>query len=55
MKHADRILVVHKGEIWEEGSHAELLAKNGLYARVYDLQYRFQERDGNIAPSVVMT
>ncbi len=55
IKHADRILVVHKGEIWEEGSHDELLAKNGLYARVYDLQYRFQERDGNIAPSVVMT
>ena len=55
IKHADRILVVHKGEIWEEGSHDELLAKNGLYARVYDLQYRFQERDGNIAPLVVMT
>jgi ATP-binding cassette, subfamily B, multidrug efflux pump len=55
IKHADRILVVHKGEIWEEGSHDELLAKNGLYARVYDLQYRFQERDGNIVPSVVMT
>ena len=55
IQHADRILLVHKGEIWEEGSHDELLAKNGLYARVYDLQYRFQERDGNIAPLVVMT
>ena len=49
IQHADRILLVHKGEIWEEGSHDELLSKNGLYARVYDLQYRLQERDGSIA------
>ena len=55
IKHADRILVVHKGEIWEEGSHNELLAQGGLYARLYDLQYRFQERDGSIAASVAMT
>jgi len=45
IKHADRILVVHKGEIWEEGNHNELLAQGGLYARLYELQYRFQERD----------
>jgi ATP-binding cassette, subfamily B, multidrug efflux pump len=44
IKSADRILVVHKGEIWEQGSHEELLARGGLYARLYDLQYRFQER-----------
>jgi ABC-type multidrug transport system fused ATPase/permease subunit len=43
IKHADRILVIHKGEIWEEGSHAQLLARGGLYARLYDLQYRWQE------------
>jgi len=43
IKHADRILVVHKGEIWEAGSHAELLERGGLYARLYDLQYRWQE------------
>lgn len=46
IKNADRILVIHKGEIWEEGSHRELLARGGLYARLYDLQYRFQEREG---------
>jgi ABC-type multidrug transport system fused ATPase/permease subunit len=40
IKNADRILVVHKGEIWEQGSHEELLARGGLYARLYDLQYR---------------
>jgi len=49
IKHVDRILVIHKGEIWEEGTHDELLAHGGLYARLYDLQYRFQERDGLVA------
>ena len=44
VQHADRILVIHKGEIWEQGSHDELRALGGLYARLYDLQYRFQER-----------
>lgn len=46
IKHADRILVIHKGEIWEQGNHQELLAQGGLYARLYDLQYRVQEAGG---------
>jgi ABC-type multidrug transport system fused ATPase/permease subunit len=45
IKNADRILVIHKGEIWEQGSHAELLRQGGLYSRLYDLQYRFQDRE----------
>lgn len=43
IKKADRILVLHKGEIREEGTHAELLKKNGLYRRLYELQYKNQE------------
>jgi ATP-binding cassette subfamily B protein len=45
IKNADRILVIHKGEIWEQGRHDELLAQGGLYARLYDLQYRSPEAD----------
>jgi ABC-type multidrug transport system fused ATPase/permease subunit len=39
IEHADRILVMHKGELRERGTHAELLARGGLYARLYALQY----------------
>jgi ATP-binding cassette subfamily B protein len=52
IKHADRILVIHKGEIWEEGTHDELLAHGGLYARLYDLQYRFQEGDRVVGDAI---
>ena len=43
IKNADRIFVIHKGEIWEQGRHDELLAQGGLYSRLYALQYRFQD------------
>jgi ATP-binding cassette subfamily B protein len=38
IKNADRILVMHKGQIREEGRHQELLAQNGIYAKLYQLQ-----------------
>jgi ATP-binding cassette subfamily B multidrug efflux pump len=41
--HADEILVLHHGEIRERGSHRELLAQEGLYRRLYELQLRGQE------------
>ncbi|MEO0005601.1 MAG: ABC transporter ATP-binding protein [candidate division WOR-3 bacterium] len=36
---ADRVVVVHKGRIAEQGSHQELLAKGGIYSRLYRLQF----------------
>ncbi|MFC1585419.1 ABC transporter ATP-binding protein [Fibrobacterota bacterium] len=38
IKAADRILVLHKGEIREQGTHRELLAKKGIYRKLYQLQ-----------------
>lgn len=38
IQHADRIIVLHHGRIRESGSHQELLSKNGLYKKLYDLQ-----------------
>jgi ATP-binding cassette subfamily B protein len=40
---ADRILVLEDGKIVESGSHAELIAKNGYYSRLYNLQFQYQE------------
>ena len=39
IEHADRIVVMHKGELREEGTHRELLARGGIYARLYRMQY----------------
>jgi ABC-type multidrug transport system fused ATPase/permease subunit len=40
IRNADRIIVLHRGEIREMGSHAELLEKQGIYYRLYRLQYQ---------------
>lgn len=39
IQNADRIIVMHKGEIREEGTHQELLRKGGMYYKLYMLQY----------------
>lgn len=44
IQHADQILVMHKGKIRERGTHQELLALDGLYRKLYELQYKEQER-----------
>ena len=43
IQNADKIIVLHKGEIRETGNHQELLAKRGIYYKLYQLQYKDQE------------
>ncbi len=47
---ADRILVFHHGELREQGSHAELLAEGGLYARLHELQFAAAGDGGEARP-----
>lgn len=42
IQNCDRIIVLHKGEIQEEGSHSELLKRQGIYYKLYQLQYKEQ-------------
>jgi ATP-binding cassette, subfamily B, multidrug efflux pump len=44
VQYVDEILVMHKGRIRERGAHAELLARRGLYWKLYQLQYKDQEQ-----------
>lgn len=45
IQHANKILVMHKGEIKEIGTHRQLLRrKDGIYRKLYELQYRDQQR-----------
>jgi ATP-binding cassette subfamily B multidrug efflux pump len=44
IQRADRILVMHKGQLRETGTHQELLARRGIYWKLYQLQYKEQER-----------
>lgn len=44
IQHADRIIVLHKGRIAEQGTHRELLDRGGIYAKLYRLQYKDQEQ-----------
>ncbi|MCX6999204.1 MAG: ABC transporter ATP-binding protein, partial [Candidatus Sumerlaeota bacterium] len=39
IRRADSIIVLHKGRVHETGSHQELISKNGIYRRLYELQY----------------
>ena len=45
IRDVDRIIVIHKGGIVEQGTHRELLAKGGHYSKLYELQYKDQEKE----------
>lgn len=48
IRHVDRILVLHKGKLVEQGNHEQLLAAGGYYHRLYELQYQEQEQTANV-------
>ena len=43
IRDVDTIVVIHKGRIVDQGDHNELLARPGLYRRMYELQSQFRE------------
>lgn len=47
IQNCDKIIVLHKGEIREEGTHQELLARGGMYYKLYKLQYERDEQAGD--------
>jgi ATP-binding cassette subfamily B protein len=51
IQRADKIIVMHKGQLREMGTHQELLAHRGIYYKLYQLQYKDQE----VAPSPLPT
>jgi ATP-binding cassette subfamily B protein len=53
VQRADKIIVMHKGQVREMGTHQELLAQRGIYFRLYQLQYKDQEISAGRAPAPV--
>jgi ATP-binding cassette, subfamily B, multidrug efflux pump len=53
IRNADRIIVLHRGEVREMGSHAELLQSRGIYYRLYQLQYEREQWKPGMPDSVL--
>src|SRR3989449_1974809 len=51
VQRADKIIVMHKGQVREMGTHQQLLAQRGIYYKLYQLQYKDQEIGVARAPS----
>ena len=43
VQRADKIIVMHKGQVREMGTHQQLLGQRGIYFKLYQLQYKDQE------------
>jgi ATP-binding cassette subfamily B protein len=52
VQRADTILVMHKAQLREMGSHQQLLAERGLYWKLYQLQYKDQELAAGAAAAI---
>jgi ATP-binding cassette subfamily B protein len=50
IQRADKIIVMHKGQVREMGSHQQLLAQRGIYYKLYQLQYKDQEMAAGAPP-----
>jgi ATP-binding cassette subfamily B protein len=50
IQRADKIIVMHKGQVREMGSHQQLLAQRGIYYKLYQLQYKDQEMPAGASP-----
>jgi ATP-binding cassette subfamily B multidrug efflux pump len=55
VQRADKIIVMHKGQVREMGTHQQLLAQRGIYFKLYQLQYKDQEIGVERAPSPANT
>jgi ATP-binding cassette subfamily B protein len=51
VQRADKIIVMHKGQVREMGTHQQLLAQRGIYFKLYQLQYKDQEIAAGSSPS----
>ncbi|MBV9180568.1 MAG: ABC transporter ATP-binding protein [Acidobacteria bacterium] len=51
VQRADKILVMHKGQLREMGTHQQLLGKRGIYYKLYQLQYKDQELAAGARPA----
>lgn len=55
IQHADRIVVLHKGRVREIGAHSELMAKKGLYYRLYQIQFGGNSRIAGSSHRLLVT